>query len=94
MSNLHFTQHAVERLAQRGIPATDVDLILAIGSEVDDGYFVRAKDCEALERELNALRDRVRQLKGKRLVISNGQQVTGYHADEREDRRLLRKARG
>src|SRR5205823_4902519 len=34
------TQHAVQRLAQRGFHASDVDLIMAIGSEVRDGFLV------------------------------------------------------
>jgi len=46
-SSLRLTDHALRRMAQRNISASDLDWILAIGSEVEDGFLVRQKDCEA-----------------------------------------------
>ena len=37
MTELALTDHAAVRMAQRGIAPSDVDLIMAIGSEVEDG---------------------------------------------------------
>jgi hypothetical protein len=65
---------------------------MRIGSEVEDGILVRNKDCEALECALKGLLDRVRRLKGKRLVVSEGRLITGYRAEGRRARRLVRQA--
>lgn len=92
--NLHLTQHSIERLAQRGFQSTDAELIMAIGSEVEDGYFVSAKDCQAIEREVKRFLERLRRLGGKRLVVSDGCLITGYRATKREEKRLLRARRG
>jgi len=92
MSSLHITQHAVERLAQRSIAASDINLIMEIGSEVDDGYLVRSQDRQAVEKILKRFLNRIRRLEGKRLVVSGGYIVTGYHANAREERKLLRSA--
>ena len=89
---LHLTQHAIQRLSQRSIAASDVELIMEIGSAVPDGYLVRAKDCQALEATLKGLLKRVRRLEGKRVVVADGCLVTAYHADRSEERRLLRQA--
>lgn len=86
------TQHAIQRFAQRGMAPSDVELILEIGSEVDDGYLVCTKDRQAAERVLKDLLARIRRVEGKRLVVADGQVVTGYRANRSETRRLLRKA--
>lgn len=86
------TRHAAQRFAQRGILTSEADLILAIGSEVDDGYLVRAKDRQAAERILKAMLARIRRVEGKRLVVADGRIVTGYRASRRGTRRLLRNA--
>ena len=91
---LHVTDHALVRLAQRGIACSDVELILGIGSEVEDGILVRSRDCEDLERAIRSLLSRVHRLKGKRLVTAEGSLVTAYHADRHEERRLLRGTHG
>jgi hypothetical protein len=85
MTSLRTTQHAVQRLAQRGFSASDVDLIMTIGSEVRDGFLVRRKDCEALEAGIKALISRIRKLEGKRVVIAEGRLVTAYHASAAEE---------
>jgi hypothetical protein len=70
----------------------DSELIALIGTEVDDGYLVLAKDCQEIERILKEFLERVRRVHGKRLVVANGQIVTAYHASRRYQRRLLRNA--
>lgn len=90
MTATTITRHAAVRMAQRGIPLKDAELIQLIGSEVDDGYLVRDKDCQAVERLMKSLLQRVQHLKGKRLVIAEGRIITAYHAGPRQKRRLLR----
>jgi hypothetical protein len=86
------TDHATIRMAQRGMSLGDAELAALIGTEVDDGYLVLAKNCAKLENELKVLLDRVRRLQGKRLVVANGRIVTAYNASKRKARRLLRDA--
>ena len=93
MSTLDLTSHAIQRLAQRGISATDIDLILAIGSEAEGGFIVCRKDCDALEREVKQFLQRVRRLEGKRVVLRENKVVTAYHATENKRRQIRRSSR-
>ncbi len=92
MTAFTVTDHAAIRMAQRGLSLGDAELAALIGTEVDDGYLVLAKNCKKLESELKALLDRVRRLQGKRLVTANGRIVTAYQASRWNERRLLRSA--
>ena len=83
------TTHALTRMAQRGIHSDDLDLILAIGTEVDDGVLVRRKDVARIEREVKDLLKRLRRVEGKRVVVADGYLVTAFHASAREQSRLL-----
>lgn len=84
------THHAVIRMVQRAISKDDLDLIMLIGIEVEDGYLVRSKDCQAAERQLKHLLNQVRRLDGKRVVVADGRVVTAYHAHPAKERSLLR----
>lgn len=90
MNDLSLTTHAVTRMAQRAILPSDLEIILAFGSEVEDGILVRKKDVESAERALRNLLTRVQKIKGKRLVMVDGCLVTAYHASDREQLRLMR----
>lgn len=92
MGHLHITPHASGRLAQRAIATSDVDLILEIGSEVEGGYMVCAKDFQEVEREVKLYLNRVRRLQGKRIVAREGRLITAYHPSRRDERRLLKSA--
>jgi len=92
ITGLVLTHHASVRMAQRSVSLQDAELITLIGTEVSDGYLVRAHDCQRIEMKLKQLLDRVRKLQGKRLVIAKGQIVTAYQASRRKQRRLLRNA--
>lgn len=92
MTQISLTRHAIMRAAQRGIANDDLDLVMLIGTEVEDGYFVRNKDCEAMERQLRRLADRVRHLKGKYVVVADAQIVTVYQAGRTKEQRLMRRA--
>ncbi|MCC5610765.1 DUF4258 domain-containing protein [Nostoc sp. CHAB 5834] len=90
MTDLALTSHAVMRMAQRGIEYNDLDLIIAIGSEVDDGLLVRKKDVQAVELILRDFLKRLKKIEGKRIVVADGCLVTAFHATDREQRRLMK----
>ena len=92
MNTFTLTDHAAIRMAQRGMSLADADLAALIGTQVDDGYLVLAKNCQKLESELKVLLNRVRKLRGKRLVTADGRIVTAYYASKRRRRQLLRNA--
>lgn len=93
MESSILTKHAVERFAQRGYSPDDVDLIMKIGTEVDEGFLVREKDVEAEIELLRKRLKRVERLKGARLVIANGAVITGYRTNKRTQKRLLKSCR-
>ena len=74
------TKHGAMRIAQRGI--RDVELIELIGTEVDDGILVRAKDCAAAERQIKSLQADVARLKA---------QLQERQGPKREVRRTVRR---
>ena len=92
MNTLVLTTHAAVRMAQRGIMPKDAELIVLIGTEVDDGYLVREKDYQEVEYALKRMIQRFRRLVGKRLVVESGRVVTAYHPTRKCERRLLRDA--
>lgn len=91
MSPLTLTHHAAERIPQRSLRINDPDLIALIGTAVEDGYLVRTKDYQEIERALKQLLQRFRRLIGKRVVVADGRIVTAYHATKSNERRLLRR---
>jgi hypothetical protein len=92
VNNLAISRHAVVRLAQRGIRATNAELIALIGTEIDDGYVVLTKDYQQAEAVLKNFLDRLRRVVGKRLVVADGRIITAYHLRKNVQRRLLRAA--
>ena len=92
-STLTITEYAALRMSQRGIMPKDAELIVLIGTEIDDGYLVREKDYQEAEHALKRLLQSFRRLVGKRLVVKNGQIVTAYHPPKQYERGLLRNAR-
>jgi len=93
MNTLTITEHAAVRMSQRGIMLKDAELIVLIGTEIDDGYLVREKDYKEAEHGLKRLLQSFRRLVGKRLVVKNGQIVTAYHPSKTRERGLLRDGR-
>jgi len=92
MTELRQSNHAMTRLAQRGFQHGDIDLILAVGSQVSDGYLLLRSDVQAVERELKIFLARLKRLEGKRVVEVEGCLVTAYHATKDETRKLLRRS--
>lgn len=92
MAELNFTEHALQRMAQRGFLCSEIDMILAIGTEVPDGYLVTRKDCEQAEKALRQLLAKIIRLKNKRIVVADGSLITAYHASPGKRRKLIRSA--
>lgn len=92
MNTLMLTGHAAIRMAQRSIKFKDAELIVLIGTQVEDGYLVRAKDYQEVESHLKTLLERSRRIVGKRLIVADGRIVTAYHPSRTYQRRLLRNA--
>lgn len=92
MRNIEVTKHATERLAQRGMSLADVEMIVAFGTEVDDGFVFLGKNCNELESELKASLKQIRRLCGKWVVLEDGHLVTAYHAMKTTTRKLLKRS--
>jgi len=92
MNEAAVTRHAMQRMAQRAFRLEDLDLIMMIGTEVEGGFIVLTRDCQAAESELKRLLKQVRRLDGTRLVVEGGTVVTAYRAGRKTERRLVRSA--
>jgi hypothetical protein len=92
MSTLTPTRRGGVRMAQRGVGIKDAELIVQIGTEVEGGYLVLAKDYQEVERQVEEFLARCRRVVGKRLIVADGQIVTAYYASRRYHRQLLRDA--
>ncbi len=88
--HMQVAAHAVTRMAQRGINESDVRLIMSLGTEVEGGYLARDKDFARFEHLLKQLRNNVRRLVGKRIVMKNGALITAYHPTKPEEQRIMR----
>lgn len=86
-----YSRHAIERICQRGLLASDIDLIMTIGTEVEGGFVVRDKDVQQLERQVRDFLTRIKRLKSKRLVVAGDHVVTAYHARRSKTKKLLRR---
>lgn len=91
--SLVITSHAQQRSAQRALPLRDMDLLLLVASEVEDGFLVREKDYQVFEKQMRDLVRRVGQWRGARLVVEDGHVVTAYRPCRRKHRQLLREAK-
>lgn len=93
MNNLQHSRHAITRMAQRGVQADDIELIMTFGTEVQDGFLVRDKDIQEVERVLKHLVQRLRHIKRKRIVAREDTLITVFHATDRQARTLLQESK-
>lgn len=80
-------------MAQRSVSDRDLDLILLLGTEVDDGVIVLERDCDNAIRVLKALAQQIERLAGKRLVYDNGRLITAFRVGPKQSGRLVRRGR-
>jgi hypothetical protein len=92
MTGLIASTHAATRLAQRAVSDSDLNWVLQLGREVDDGLLVLEKDAEAAARELERQAQRIRHLAGMRAVRDGDRLITVYRARPAKQKRLLRHA--
>ena len=89
VASISITHHAAQRMAQRGVRTSDVDVLLSIATEVEGGYLVRENDARVFADELRKRAEQAERLAGKRFVIRENKLVTAYHATPAQTRRLL-----
>ncbi len=67
-------------MSQRGIRKTDLDLLLAHGTDISrDRIMLRKRDAAELIRNLKRLIANIERMTDKVLVVADGQLVTAYH---------------
>lgn len=86
--NLSF--HAQQRLQQRGLSTSDLDLVLMHGTETRDGYYLRRRDVRRAERELRKLINQLNRLSGKYVIVDGDTVITTYHPGKKKQKRILR----
>ncbi len=86
--NLSF--HAQQRLQQRGLSTSDLDLVLMHGTETSDGYYLRRSDVRRAERELRKLINQLNRLSGKYVIVDGDTVITTYHPGKKKQKRILR----
>ena len=104
MNALVHSRHAEQRMGQRGIRPSGLDLVLRHGSIIDGDthaiYFLKSKDAQ---REIERLNNQIRYLKrdiqmlermrGVKVVVADGTVVTCYRSNQRDQKRISRRAR-
>ena len=94
MGNLIYSRHAKTRMQQRGIRKSDIPIILACGTQIDDEtYLMRnrdaAREIEARKREIQTLS----RLANRKVVIRDGRVITAYPSNSADQKRTLRRGR-
>ena len=94
MTDLIYTRHAETRMQQRGIRKSDIPIILACGTQVDDEtYFMCNRDAnreiEIRKREIQTLS----RLANRKVVIRDGRVITAYPSNSADQKRSLRRGR-
>jgi hypothetical protein len=93
-NNVVVSLHAFQRSKQRGLSLKGLDLVLAFGEAVEDGYVMTQS---ALEEARHTLRQAGRKrelqsldhLRDVVVIEENGVLITAYRADKKRCRRLL-----
>ena len=87
---MNLSNHAQQRIPQRGMNGSDIDLIVVHGTETRDGYYLRRRDVKEAEKELRKLITQLNRLAGKYVVIKSDTVVTAYHPGKKKQNRVLR----
>lgn len=85
------SRHAETRAQQRGIRESDIPVIVAAGTLVDDdSLFLLARDVDREIRRRKQEISALERLRGCRVVIAGETVVTVYRPSRRTEKRLLR----
>ena len=90
MEGIMRSDHATQRMQQRGIRERDVDLVLNGGTQIDEASILlsdrdAAREIERRNQEIQALE----RLRGCKIVISEGVLVTCYHTRSKHLKKTL-----
>ena len=94
MNDIIYTRHAKIRMQQRGIRESDIPIILACGTQIDDETWLMCnrdatREIEARKREIQTLS----RLANRKVVIRNGRVITAYPSNSTDQKRTLRRGR-
>ena len=80
MTDLIISRHGNVRMAQRGVRETDLEVILAYGTDIGrNRIMLRRRDAAEAVRTLKRQIANIERLTDKVLVVADGQLVTAYH---------------
>ena len=83
------TQHALERLRQRGLKESDVEFIINNGTIRGTKAMLTNKDSEEIIRKAKKTISLTTRLAGKQITIDGDDVITVYHATPGQQRRFM-----
>ena len=86
---MDLSSHARKRLQQRAMSSADVEVIVAHGTSVRDGYLLRARDANEAISELKGQISMLERLKDRVVIADRQTVITAYPASKRKQKRLL-----
>ena len=86
---LVLSKHAEERMQQRGMRPSDIQLICEFGTETRDGYFLRSRDKARAISDLKNLIGRLEHLDSRYVVVDGNHVLTAYKASTRKQKKIL-----
>lgn len=92
-ARLRFSKHSTTRIQQRGYRLNDLEIIVQHGTPTPDGYFLRDRDVDSLQRDLECQLKKLEHLRGSYAVVDGNDVVSIYRPDHARKRSLLREAR-
>lgn len=89
--DIHYSSHAQTRIRQRGIRESDIPMIVAAGTSIDeDSVLLLVQDADREIRRLKQEIAAIERLKGCRVVIVGDNIVTVYRPSRKTEKQLLR----
>ena len=89
VGDYNLTMHAKNRLQQRGLSARQVELVMAYGTPVEDGYVMTRRAMDRRIAELKHEMKLIERLCNVNVVDINGTIATAYRVSDRRIRRML-----
>ena len=90
MAGHRLSRHGEARAQQRGYRHRDVGLIIEYGTPTHEGYILRRKDVNEVEREIKRLLDRLHHLAGSAAFIGDDTIRTVFRPRKAQRQRMLR----
>lgn len=88
---IDYSRHALTRIRQRGLLESDIPMIVAAATPIDeDSVLLLSQDADREIRRLKQEIAAIERLKGCRVVIAGDTVVTVYRPSRKTEKRLLR----